>query len=687
MTMTKSKIDAWSREQLLDGMRKQANVMLKLKKTNKAIEDELTESKKQHQLLSKKLETLKKGEIENGKLLFTKKRDRRCHSNENICDIHQKYVNIEPKELFNNLLHSSQIDCDYYQKINKDYENRIVSQFAQYLDGKKIVQPNNVTEISKNEIIGKLQVERQDQSIQTDSVESVKTNKNLNLKLQEKENQLRKELEKQMKMTNVNHLELADFQKQLAVARRQLKEKEESCLDLHNNLSQLKEEIEKKMEIEKKHSNLVIKLNETIEDREKVIEEMRDEYKNVSDLLSNVDTDKTEIIRKLEETKTNQLKIIENNQTELHQLTKDLLESRNRSLQLIEQVNQFNEREMDWRRERKNLEDEKLRHQKVLGQLLQKEKSYNENINLKIVSYEKAIQTIDIIDEEKSRVKLEVEELNRLLKNSEETIENLRKEKIELLSSKRDLEDLNERERRRIDKLETEITFTANKYQESKEKNETYLSLLNEYEDKKENRFISYDVQIQTDDIQTVERMNVSSSTLSPSSSSSSTEVVEMKENKQNYFLQSLLQKDGMKEDQSDLIPSTTSFIDKDEYQQLVKEKQQLQYLNEEKDNEIDHYEHQIVLLKEEIRKLDFNQERKESLKSMEYLKNVVYKYLTLKDMDERIQLLPVIKTLLCLTPNEVQELEKKLSSEHGQDSITKTMIDQTNNYVWKLFQ
>jgi hypothetical protein len=58
-------------------------------------------------------------------------------------------------------------------------------------------------------------------------------------------------------------------------------------------------------------------------------------------------------------------------------------------------------------------------------------------------------------------------------------------------------------------------------------------------------------------------------------------------------------------------------------------------------------------LLKEEIRRLERNQQREKSISNMEYLKNVVYKFLTFTSIQERAQLLPVLSTMLKLSQEE----------------------------------
>ncbi|XP_007537398.3 GRIP and coiled-coil domain-containing protein 2 [Erinaceus europaeus] len=65
----------------------------------------------------------------------------------------------------------------------------------------------------------------------------------------------------------------------------------------------------------------------------------------------------------------------------------------------------------------------------------------------------------------------------------------------------------------------------------------------------------------------------------------------------------------------------------------------------------------QIKLLKSEIRRLERNQEREKSVANLEYLKNVLLQFIFLKPGSERERLLPVICTMLQLSPEEKGKL------------------------------
>ncbi|CAD5228973.1 unnamed protein product [Bursaphelenchus okinawaensis] len=77
--------------------------------------------------------------------------------------------------------------------------------------------------------------------------------------------------------------------------------------------------------------------------------------------------------------------------------------------------------------------------------------------------------------------------------------------------------------------------------------------------------------------------------------------------------------------------------------------------------------EDQVRLLKEEIRRSERDKEREKHVSSnSEYLKNVVLKFLAPEKVnDGRSQLLPVLCTLLSLTPQEKQKIEEYLKSQN----------------------
>ncbi|UJR25264.1 hypothetical protein I4U23_006616 [Adineta vaga] len=71
------------------------------------------------------------------------------------------------------------------------------------------------------------------------------------------------------------------------------------------------------------------------------------------------------------------------------------------------------------------------------------------------------------------------------------------------------------------------------------------------------------------------------------------------------------------------------------------------------------HLIEQIAFLKDEIRRLERNMERNESISNLEYLKNIILKFFILKSIPERLQLIPVLVTMLKLSPDEQNQLER----------------------------
>uniref|UniRef100_A0A7E4UVL2 GRIP domain-containing protein n=1 Tax=Panagrellus redivivus TaxID=6233 RepID=A0A7E4UVL2_PANRE len=90
----------------------------------------------------------------------------------------------------------------------------------------------------------------------------------------------------------------------------------------------------------------------------------------------------------------------------------------------------------------------------------------------------------------------------------------------------------------------------------------------------------------------------------------------------------------------------------------------------------------QIKILKEEIRRMERNTERQEHAKNSEYLKNVVMKFLAPpKVNDERKQLLPVLTTMLRLSPEEVDAVTKCV--QEGVASHDDANAAGWSSYIW----
>ncbi|KAJ8682709.1 hypothetical protein QAD02_018501 [Eretmocerus hayati] len=71
-------------------------------------------------------------------------------------------------------------------------------------------------------------------------------------------------------------------------------------------------------------------------------------------------------------------------------------------------------------------------------------------------------------------------------------------------------------------------------------------------------------------------------------------------------------------------------------------------------------------LLKEDIRRQKRYVEREKEAVNFEYLKNVVFKFVTLENRDERSRLVPVLDTILKLSPEETHKLNEIVSDTGG---------------------
>lgn len=88
----------------------------------------------------------------------------------------------------------------------------------------------------------------------------------------------------------------------------------------------------------------------------------------------------------------------------------------------------------------------------------------------------------------------------------------------------------------------------------------------------------------------------------------------------------------------------------------LAKEENRVEHLKSllsESEKDLARMEQLNEMLKEEIRRQQRNTDREEEIKNLEYLKNIIFKFLTLNNSDEKQRLVPVLNTILKLNPEE----------------------------------
>ena len=81
-------------------------------------------------------------------------------------------------------------------------------------------------------------------------------------------------------------------------------------------------------------------------------------------------------------------------------------------------------------------------------------------------------------------------------------------------------------------------------------------------------------------------------------------------------------------------------------------------------------------VLKEEIRTYQRSEERHKHIENLEYVKNVILKFLTLSGAQEKARLLPVLQTILKLKKEEVGQIENYIQGQCFNSSV-----ESMNNY------
>lgn len=88
------------------------------------------------------------------------------------------------------------------------------------------------------------------------------------------------------------------------------------------------------------------------------------------------------------------------------------------------------------------------------------------------------------------------------------------------------------------------------------------------------------------------------------------------------------------------------------------KQLKQLTLMLNDAEKNCSRYEQQNKFLKEDIRRLQRSVDRHVEIQNMEYLKNIIIKFVTLSSGVEKCHLVPVINKLLKLSPDEQKQIE-----------------------------
>jgi len=445
--------------------------------------------------------------------------------------------------------------------------------------------------------------------------------------LQEVEGELRIESDEFTKQ--LNNLQVNFDQKQL-----ELSTKSHECQHLSDHLQTIEQENNKQVEtFERDITNLKKRLNEIEEEKISIVTEY-DSYKvRVHSVLKQQKVKETNQ-RSSTENKMEITKVLQNMellQTSFNQ-SQSLLKTRENELDLLQkdydmllrQQQQLNdnsaEREKRWKNRVKLLQQE----------IVSMKKEHNDVIDRINKQHEETVTSSeDTLQEVRSLLKMVEDEKKKIIEEKDEEISKLQVRHHQMTSSQVSVD------------TTTTTTTTTGSVRKSMPVTSTPMH------SRQSSSAHHYDVT--HDDVIMMKR-----------------EDGEGEENPQDHLSVMSFEQilEGPRINAVKLLSDTESISSEMAMKQLegklVVQSRRLQHLSEvarENESNSARLTDQNRVLKDEIRRLERNEVRKESLSNMEYLKNVIIKFIMLPPCDERTHLLPVLDTMLQLTQEEKNKL------------------------------
>lgn len=563
------------------------------------------------------------------------------------------------------------------------------------LENERVKSKDTHKEISKNKLLD-LELADYERSI-----------KALNAQIQSKDNQINEiknetnilnesiakakvEYETLLKEKENSDEKSAKLKELLVKAKKEVSEAQQHEAQHLNNDVQMKSQIESyNLEIEKykvlladaavNTQKIQDKFNKNKESYRLEVDELEEKYKSAED--ARVDLNK-QLIKVKKEYENYKVKVQHAFKKQKEQNESDLLVSSNadnkndneiqslteKNEQLIKKMAENNEKLELFERENEALQEEFTkslqRNTSLLNELKEKEKEWR-------------LKT----EEFKKQDSLKKDE-------SEEIIRNLEIEKeAQSLNFKEKLRQLNSQNSQAISELQNQIL-------ESKQEIDRLNRLINEFKEKANNSLQANEKNSPLDVSNTSSSSQKDSllARLTPQKSIDLTNnfilrqvenidrsLDENKQNSANKTLEELLNESPVvpsKSPSNSITPDSKTLLQQMEHLKtdMNKGKLQLVHLNEllnESELNNSRLSEQINVLKDEIRRLERNQERETSISNMEYLKNVVYKFLTFSNTEERTQLLPVLSTMLKLSPAEQNAIMNTKVTSHTIGSVS----------------
>nr|XP_022903677.1 GRIP and coiled-coil domain-containing protein 2-like [Onthophagus taurus] len=493
----------------------------------------------------------------------------------------------------------------------------------------------------------------------------------LNLDLEAKDRALKQEIEKhnelktEKKKQSVLNLEIQDYEKSVKDLTQKIEKKQEIITKLKQQIDHQKLNIEELEKLSKNaDENIKIldeKLSREIQNNEnnkkKIVEletilnEKETKIQQLTFSVENIRMDNEDLSTQLSKT------IVENekNQTILQKQCESYKQkylSLENSLKSIQ--NQFELKQNELIEIQSDYENYKVRAQSVL--LRQNQNSSRDACG---VVEEK-------LKEESASLQAQVDILGVELQRSKEVCESLSKENSELGTKNRNMVE-------RLEKVEMELDMTAKELENLGLKHQRmivehtetvrglkinsdtlaqcYRKQLSDQEDRHHREIL--DLQLQIDrglsTNMSLEMISTSTPVMPPREEGEGSESVEslLGNTSKPISLEKLLSNENEQE---------TYSIKKQLNENEAKVNHLTALLSDTEQDLAKHVQMNQVL-KEEIRRQRRSLEREEHAENLEYLKNVIFKFITLGQGDERERLIPVLNTILKLSPEESQKL------------------------------
>lgn len=459
----------------------------------------------------------------------------------------------------------------------------------------------------------------------------------------------------------------------ISLLNKQMNEMRSSCLKKTNQVTNLEE----------RNENIKAEVNEMRLETERMQREIQDFLLQLKDSQN----EKTNLLKKIESLETNR-EILTNE----FKTKKDILENQLRDI--TTEISHLNSALTNSKKETENLKEEfsgyKRRAQSVLRtkqnqnkeigvggksiveieeELLQSQQQ-NKHFQEKLEIYEQKLEMLSkelmILKEEKNRTLESLTESNRRQLNSRQEISSLTEQyrsqeiKIEkiIADHKKELENLQKNHK-------TELRATREHFEQQNHdlKFELEKLKLTEFSDTprviSQERNFEYNTdssqQTRLQEIPLIEREECEGS-----ESIDSCPIVLT--NGERYRKHSLIPLDELLNSSDDYNPTEIQpvlpqKVSRQEFEVCERRVKHLTVLLADAERDIAKLTQLNEILKEDIRRQQRSVEREQHANNFEYLKNVVFKFVTLKNGDEKNHLIPVLNTILKLSPEETQKL------------------------------